>query len=305
VDLSRFTSQQRDIIKAGDGPLTILAGPGYGKTTTLAGRIAYMLDERAVPPTSILAITFTTAAAATLRSRLESVVGADAKRVDIRTFHSFGLRVIRTWSEELGFGHLPPAVYGRDETRALLRKAAERLGLALAPDGASATADPWLVSVPRLERALERFRLCGMLASEADGLAEETLFELATAYEQELQSQGAVDYPAMLLLPLRLLDLDPRAATALQDAYGHVLVDETQDTCHLQYRLIQHVVARRRNLALVGDPLQSVFSFRGADPSLLESFAQDYPDAQVFVLDQNHRVRPVCSKWVSISKGDS
>ena len=134
MDWSRFSDQQRNVILAGDGPLSILAGPGSGKTTTLAGRIAYLVGERDVPPTSILAITFTTAAAATLRARLVTVLGSAATRVDIRTFHSFGLKVIRTWSDELGFGSTPPAVYGRDETRALLRQAAERLGLALTPD---------------------------------------------------------------------------------------------------------------------------------------------------------------------------
>src|SRR5438477_13031750 len=106
VDWSRFSEQQRQVITAGEGPLSILAGPGSGKTTTLAGRIAYLVSERDVPPTSILAITFTTAAAATMRHRLETVLGPTATRVDIRTFHSFGLRVIRTWSEDLGFGHL-------------------------------------------------------------------------------------------------------------------------------------------------------------------------------------------------------
>lgn len=98
MDWSRFSEQQRDVILAGDGPLSILAGPGSGKTTTLAGRIAYLVGDRDVPPTSILAITFTTAAAATLRTRLATVLGAAATRVDIRTFHSFGLKVIRTWS---------------------------------------------------------------------------------------------------------------------------------------------------------------------------------------------------------------
>ena len=109
MDLGRFTPQQCAAITAGEGPLSILAGPGSGKTTTLAARIAYLVIDRSVPPTSILAITFTTAAAAALRRRLESVLGGAATQVDIRTFHSFGLRVIRSWSEELGFGHLPPA----------------------------------------------------------------------------------------------------------------------------------------------------------------------------------------------------
>src|SRR5947207_6703858 len=96
VDWSRFSEQQRHVITAGEGPLSILAGPGSGKTTTLAGRIAYLVEERDVPPTSILAITFTTAAAVTLRMRLAAVLGPAATQLDIRTFHSFGLRVIRT-----------------------------------------------------------------------------------------------------------------------------------------------------------------------------------------------------------------
>jgi DNA helicase-2/ATP-dependent DNA helicase PcrA len=104
VDLGRFSPQQSAAITAGEGPLSILAGPGSGKTTTLAGRIAYLVGDRAVPPTSILAITFTTAAAAALRRQLQTVLGSTAAQVDIRTFHSFGLRVIRAWSEELGFG---------------------------------------------------------------------------------------------------------------------------------------------------------------------------------------------------------
>jgi DNA helicase II / ATP-dependent DNA helicase PcrA len=93
--------------------------------------------------------------------------------------------------------------------------------------------------------------------------------------ERQLQPNGAVDYAAMLLLSLRLFETEPRAGATLQDAYRYVLVDERQDTCRLQYKLLQHVVARRRNLAVVGDPLQSVYSFRGADPTLLESFGVD------------------------------
>ena len=118
----------------------------------------------------------------------------------------------------------------------------------------------------RLERWVERFRLCGYIAEEADALHEDVLRELAAAYERQLQSNGAVDYAAMLLLPLRLFEAEPRASAALQDAYRYVLVDETQDMCRLQYRLVQHMGAQRQNLAVVGDPLQSVYSFRVRGP---------------------------------------
>jgi DNA helicase-2/ATP-dependent DNA helicase PcrA len=142
VDLSRFSPQQSAAITAGEGPLSILAGPGSGKTTTLAGRIAYLIAERSVPATSILAITFTTAAASALRRRLQAVLGGAASQVDVRTFHSLGLRLIRTWSDRLGFGTLPPAVYGREDAAAVLREAAAELGLAVAAERAAGGANP-------------------------------------------------------------------------------------------------------------------------------------------------------------------
>lgn len=259
----------------------------------MAGRAAYLIAEREVPAASMLAITFTTAAAATLRGRLATVLGPTATYVDIRTFHSFGLKVIRSWSAELGFGHMPPVVYGRDETRAILRQAAQDLGLELAPDQPIGEPDPWALSAAKLARSLDRFRLSGLETAsswqDADGLDDAVLSQLAEAYETLLRKQAAVDYAAMLVMPLRLFESEPRALRMLQDAYRHVLVDEVQDTCRVQYAILQSLAARHRNLALVGDPLQSVYGFRGADPSLLQAFPRDYPDARVFVLDENHR----------------
>ena len=104
MDLSDFSPSQRQIVEAGDGPLGVLAGPGSGKTTVLAGRIAYLVEQRGVPPASIMAITFTTTAAATLRGRLTTVLGGAAGELTITTFHALGLRLIRQWSRELGLG---------------------------------------------------------------------------------------------------------------------------------------------------------------------------------------------------------
>jgi len=295
VDLARFSPQQCAAITAGEGPLSILAGPGSGKTTTLAGRIAYLVSERAVPPTSILAITFTTAAAAALRRRLETVLGGAAAHVDIRTFHSFGLRIIRSWSEELGFGQLPPAVYGREDARAVLREAARELGLAVRPEHmAGEQHDVWALSLAQLDRAVERYRLQNARAGsepavDSDVLDRDVLAELSAAYERRLEASVAVDYPSMLTLPLRLLDANEHALRVLQDAYRWLLVDEYQDCCQLQATLLQRLAARHHNLAVVGDPLQSIYGFRGADPRLLAEFPRTFPGAQVVVLEQNHR----------------
>src|ERR1051326_3758779 len=137
VDLSDFSPSQREVVTAEDGPLSVLAGPGSGKTTVLAGRIAYLVDQRGISPSTIMAITFTTAAAATLRQRLAGVLGSAAQELTITTFHALGLRLIKQRAQELGFSHIP-AVYGREDARALLRQAATGLGLEIAPENSGA-----------------------------------------------------------------------------------------------------------------------------------------------------------------------
>src|SRR5690242_15667424 len=123
LDLSRLSPEQQRIVLAGDGPLLVMAGPGSGKTTTLAARIAYLVAVRGVAPASVLAITFTAAAAHMLRRRLQSMLGGPGSAVDVATFHALGLRIVRRWSGTLGFTG-PPVVYGTAAARALLRDAA-------------------------------------------------------------------------------------------------------------------------------------------------------------------------------------
>jgi DNA helicase-2/ATP-dependent DNA helicase PcrA len=293
VDLSDFSPSQREVVTAGEGPLSVLAGPGSGKTTVLAGRIAYLVDARGISPSTIMAITFTTAAAATLRQRLAGVLGAAAQELTITTFHALGLRLIRQWSRELGFVHNVPAVYGRDDTYALLRQAATDFGIEIAPEMRAGDVDPWSVSITKLALALDRFRLASR--GDASGLhydqvvETELLASLSTAYEDLLQCRGAVDYPAMLTLPLRLFQTEPRALQLMQDVYRFVMADEFQDTSPIQFRVLEQIVQHDRNLAVVGDPKQAIFGWIGADPRLLVDFRQQFPDARVFPLDQNHR----------------
>src|SRR5919199_1402073 len=166
-------------------------------------------QQRGVAPSSVLAITFTTAAAATLRQRLAGVLGERAAAVDIATFHALGLRIVRQWSAELGFGLYPPAVYGRDDARAVLGDVAAEIGLELAPERGDRDADPWSLSAAKLANAVERFRLRTAEASspwdDLDGLEEELVHQVAEAYEARLRERGAIDYASMLALPLRLL----------------------------------------------------------------------------------------------------
>ena len=224
LDLSRLSPAQRRAVLAPDGPLLVVAGPGSGKTTVLAARVAYLVAARGVPPTSVLALTFASKAARELRLRLANILGAGGRSVDCATFHAFGLRVVRGWSEALGWGAGPPVVYGDRETRAALLEVATGLGVDL---------DRW--PLPELSARLERHRL-------AVGLpAPDLLVALADAYEALLRRRGAVDYPAMLALPLRLFEARPEALRLLQAAYRHVLVDEYQDVCAAQYLSLIHI----------------------------------------------------------------
>jgi DNA helicase II / ATP-dependent DNA helicase PcrA len=241
----------------------VLAGPGSGKTTVLVGRIAYLIDQRGVPPAAVLAITFTTAAAATLRQRLSGILGHAAQALTVTTFHALGLRLIKQWSSELGFGDYLPAVYGREDARAVLREAAIRLGLELAPDVHRRDTDPWTLSLPRLDLAVERFRLgrvgAGTTSNAQDEFEEDLLQPMTDAYEALMKERCAIDYPAILSLPLRLFADEPSALHVVQDAYRFVMADEAQDTCHTQFELLRQIVERHRNLAIIGDPRQAIF----------------------------------------------
>ncbi len=259
---------------AGDGPLLIVAGPGSGKTTVLAARIAYLVTSRGIAPSSVLAVTFATKAARELRSRLRGMLGDVGLAVDVSTFHAFGLRIVRQWSDELGFGPGPLAVYGKDEALRLLRDAADQLGFEF---------EQW--SLPDLARHLERVRL-----GDDTPLPEAKELEpLLEAYEELLRRRGAVDYPAMLAMPLRLFRARPAALRLYQDSYRHVLSDEFQDVSAAQYALLRRLAERHHNLVVVGDPRQTLYGWRGADVRFLQDFERDFPEAQLLGLDQNFR----------------
>ena len=273
LDLSRLSPEQRQAVLAGDGPLLIVAGPGSGKTTVLAARIAYLVTCRRVAPTGILAIVFATKAKRALQARLGALLGPMGREVDVATFHSFGLRLVRRWSEELGFQASRIAVYSHDESCALVGELAEGLGI-----------DEARWPSYELSTALERYRLGdpGMQTPEQLGM-------LAHAYEDTLRRRGVVDYAAMLALPLQLFDARPDVLHLYQDSYRHVLADEFQDVCAAQYMLLRLLAEQHRNLVVVGDPLQTLYGWRGADVRFLVDFRRDFPEARVVCLDQNFR----------------
>jgi superfamily I DNA/RNA helicase len=223
-----FSQAQLQAITAADGPLAIVAGPGCGKTTALAARIAHLVNERGLDPSSILVVSFTTEAARRLRLEVARQLGDRASDVGIQTLHALGRRVIDTWAVQLGYEDRPSVLH-HDEARALLASAADALGWDLRS-----------VPVGELATAVDRHRLL----PDAEVRQNDPLAPLATAYEERLRRHGAIDFVAMLSLPLRLFTEDERALRVLQDTHRWVLADDVQDFDRTQWRPIELLAAR-------------------------------------------------------------
>ena len=247
---------QREAAQA-PGPLLILAGPGTGKTRTLTRRIAVVVAGRGVPPEACLALTFTRRAAAEMRERLAVLLPAQAGRLMITTFHGLGLTILR---ENPGRAGLDPGFAVADEKT--------RLAVAVAEAGSIAAARRLLTEVARDPGAAGEF--AGLLAS-----------------------RGLVDFDGLITLPLAMLRQDPALAASLAARWRSISVDEYQDTDAAQYALLRLLAGDGGGLAVIGDPDQAIYGFRGADVGFFLSFGRDYPGARTVTLARNYRSAPV------------
>jgi DNA helicase II / ATP-dependent DNA helicase PcrA len=272
-----FTSSQQAAITAGDGPLGIIAGPGCGKSTVLAARIAHLVRERGADPSSILVVTFTAEAARRLRDEVGRQLDTRAADLAIHTLHAFGRKVVDTWPGKFGFASSPTVVH-RDEAHDLLARAAKQLGWDLSS-----------VTPNELASAVDRYRLSADGDRAVGDESDDALAALAACYEDQLQRRGGIDFPAMLSWPLRLLRDDAQVRHVLQSTFRFVLVDEVQDLTPIQLALVQLLAANHGNLTVAGDPLQTVYRWLGADPSFLLDFPRQYPGATMVSLVHNHR----------------
>ena len=268
------------------GPLLIVAGPGSGKTRVLTHRVAALL-ERGVWASRILAVTFTNKAAAEMRDRIATLVGPDeARRMWVATFHSACVKILRMYHEEAG---LPRAfsIVDSDDSKKVMARCAEALGLL---GGLSSTeARTFLKDASSvISRAKNDNKSPADLARssqpEIRGYAP-----LMEAYNARLIELGACDFDDLLLLTLNLLRTRSDVLNALQQRWWYISVDEFQDTNAVQYELIRLLSARHENLCVVGDADQSIYAFRGAQPSVVSTFTQTFPAAAVVVLEENYR----------------
>jgi ATP-dependent DNA helicase UvrD/PcrA len=274
---------QRAAVTAPPGPLLIIAGPGSGKTRTLTHRIAHLVATGAVPAEAVLAITFTRRAAGEMRDRLgpllgplpESLIASGARAVQIHTFHSLGLAILRAHPEAAG---LAPgfSIAAEDEQRALLAAAAAVTPGAITPGAITPNkAASLLAAISRAKRS--------------GAAPDPSTAALLARYQQALAARNAVDFDDLVGLALAALETDSGLAAAYRERFRFIAVDEFQDLDPTQYRLLLALAPPGANLLAIGDPDQAIYGFRGADAACFDRFRADHPTARSLALRRNYR----------------
>ena len=278
--LSQLNPEQAAAASTLEGPVLVLAGAGTGKTQVITYRIAYML-AMGIPPTAILGMTFTNKAAREMRERLATLVEpAAAELVTLGTFHSFCGRLLRREIDLLGYLSNFTIADEADQT-GLVKQAAGIAGLGDALNLAATQA--------QISRWKNRLFTPRMAKNDAAGRFEELAARVYEEYQNLLEMQNSVDFDDMLLLAYRVLNEYPGVAERCRERYRYLLIDEYQDTNAAQFAIVKLLAGERRNLCVVGDDDQSIYSWRGADVGNILDFPQLFPGAKVVKLEQNYR----------------
>ena len=303
--LSRLNPQQREAATTIDGPLLIIAGAGSGKTGVITTRIAYMISQ-GISPSSILAMTFTNKAAGEMQERVKELLeglaengqipGTEltprtaAKDLTISTFHAFGLAMLRRYGRHLGY-RPNFTVYDTGDQIALLKEAARELRIN--PEDLEIFNVLQLFSGIKTERVAwndERwYDMAADLGGSEGGRGVSTFQDLYQSYQEHLVTFNAVDFDDLIVKPLQLLREHPKVRGHYADQFRYIMVDEFQDTSTIQYKVLYQLAHEWRNVCVVGDDDQSIYSWRGADYTNLEAFEKDFPDVREIKLERNYR----------------
>ena len=281
VDIDSLNEAQREAVLCTEGPLLVLAGAGSGKTRVLTYRIAHMLGDLDVQPWQILAITFTNKAAAEMRERLGRLVGPAARGMWVSTFHSMCVRILRVDCEKLGFDR-GFTIYDDDDSKRLVKEIMAELDI-----------DPKRYPIQnirhRISQAKNELIVPGDFAKDARDPGAKVAARVYERLQQRLKAANAFDFDDLLMYTWLLLKNHADVLEAYQDRFRYIMVDEYQDTNHAQYEICRMLAAKNKNIMVVGDDDQSIYSWRGADIRNILEFEQDYPNAHTVKLEQNYR----------------
>jgi len=279
--LATLNPAQREAVEAIEGPVLILAGPGSGKTRVITHRVAHLIKLCGVSPNHIMAVTFTNKAAREMRERLEQLLGQAVEALTLGTFHAICARILRREGKAIGLD-ASFVIYDEEDQLSLTKQALEELNL-----------DPKQYAPRALHSAISsaKSRLLGPkdYAQWVNSYFEEIVSRVYQRYQESLSQGQAVDFDDLLMRTVQLFQDHPQILSRYQSKYVHILVDEFQDTNIAQYMLMKQLAGKYRNLCVVGDPDQSIYSWRFADLRNILSFEKDYPEAKVVFLEQNYR----------------
>lgn len=281
IDLDTLNGPQREAVLCTEGPLLVLAGAGSGKTRVLTHRIAHLVEDLNVAPWQIMAITFTNKAAAEMRERLQSLIGGGARGMWVSTFHSMCVRILRTDCERVGFAK-GFTIYDDSDSKRLVEQIMDELNI-----------DKKRYPIPalrnRISQAKNDLQVAEVFAEKTSDQVGQVAARVYTRLQERLRQLNAFDFDDLLLYTWLLLKNHPDVLAAYQNRFHYLMVDEYQDTNHAQYVLTQLLAAAHKNIMVVGDDDQSIYSWRGADLRNILDFEKDYPEARVVKLEENYR----------------
>ncbi|MTI89177.1 MAG: hypothetical protein FH748_14570 [Balneolaceae bacterium] len=280
--LQSLNEQQYKAVTHTRGPLLIVAGAGSGKTRVLTYRIAYLLQQFKAAPNEILSLTFTNKAAREMKERIGKLIGDKAGKLWMGTFHSIFSKILRFEAEKIGFGS-DFTIYDTSDSQVVIKQILQELNFdpkEIKPrvihnkisDSKNELIDP--------DTYLQRF-----VSSTLDDITA----RVYTIYAKRLKQSNAMDFDDLLVKPIQLFEEHPDVLEKYQDRFKYILIDEYQDTNHAQYKVTRMLADKYKNICVVGDDAQSIYSFRGADISNILNFKEDYENATQVPLEQNYR----------------
>lgn len=277
-----LNDMQKEAVYQTEGPVLILAGAGSGKTRVLTHRIAYLIEEKGVNQWNILAITFTNKAAGEMRERVDQLVGFGSESIWVSTFHSACVRILRRFIDRLGYD-TNFTIYDTDDQKSLMKEVCRYLQI----DTKMYKERALLSAISSAKNEMispEEYRL------DAEGdFSRKKIAEVYAEYEKQLRANNALDFDDLLVKAVQLFQTQPDVLEYYQERFRYIMVDEYQDTNTVQFRLIQILSSKYRNLCVVGDDDQSIYKFRGANIKNILNFEEEFPDAVVIKLEQNYR----------------
>ncbi len=279
--LSQLNPAQKEAVESITGPVLILAGPGSGKTRVITHRVAYLIKVCGVSPRRIMAVTFTNKAAREMEERLNHLVSGQVKELTLGTFHAICARILRREGRAID---VDPRfiIYDQDDQLSLVKRAMQAAGI-----------DPKQYApqaiLSAISAAKSRMLTPGDYLEHTSSQFERVVGQVYEQYQRLLKQSNALDFDDLLMKAVELFIGQPEVLARYQQRYLHIMVDEFQDTNLVQYQLVKLLSDRYRNICVVGDPDQSIYSWRSADLRNILSFEKDYPETRVVLLEQNYR----------------